>query len=72
VTEKRQKGLAGRFASGLWDFFVGDDWVLAIGVAVVLGVAGLISGMTGSWWVLVLGIPVVLTISLLRAVRPRR
>jgi hypothetical protein len=39
----------GRF---LWDFVVGDDWRIALGVAIALGLTAVAaeSGMT-AWWI---------------------
>ena len=60
-----------RVLAGVVDFFVGDDWLLAVGVVLVLAVAGLVSRTVSSWWVLVLGVPSVLAVSLRRATRAR-
>jgi hypothetical protein len=48
-----------------WDFVVGDDWVLAVGV-----VAGLaLTALLGAWWVLPPFVAVTLGWSLRRAAR---
>ena len=57
------------FFVGLADFLIGDDWFLAAGVVVVLGVAAIVGTLFASWWVLIVGVPTVLWISLRRATR---
>ena len=53
------------FARFWWDFVVGDDWVLAVGV-----VAGLaLTALLGAWWVLPPFVAVTLGWSLRRATR---
>ena len=61
-----------RAASGISDFVVGDDWVMAVGVLVVLGIAAAVGAATRSWFVLIIGIPAVLASSLRRATARRR
>ena len=56
---------------GVIDFVFGDDWIMALGVLVVLVLAYAIGRVTSSWWVIVLGIPLVLATSLYRAVRTK-
>ena len=58
-----------RVADGLWDFFVGDDWVLAVGVILVVILAALVATSVASWWVLIVGVPATLALSLRRATR---
>ena len=48
-------------------FLIGDDWVLAVGTVVTLGIAALVSLVMASWWVIVLGVPLTLFYSLSRA-----
>jgi hypothetical protein len=40
------------FARFWYDFVVGDDWTIAVGVVVVLGVTWLVThaGLSGWWW----------------------
>jgi hypothetical protein len=39
-------------AAFVWDFVVGDDWRLAAGVVVALGVTALVATTTVSaWWI---------------------
>ena len=57
-----------RFGLFWWDFIVGDDWLIAAGIVVVLGVTGALAhrGIT-AWWLLPLAIPTLLLWSLRRA-----
>ncbi len=57
----------GRF---LWEFVVGDDWRIAVGVAVALGLAAAIAGAgVAAWWVVPLAVALVLTLSVWSAAR---
>lgn len=58
-----------RLAFGIWDFVVGDDWRVALGVAVVLGVTALVAGAIAAWWVVPIGVLALLTDSIRRAAR---
>ena len=41
------------FLRFLWDFVIGDDWRIAAGVAVAVGVTGLVAdASTSAWWIL--------------------
>jgi hypothetical protein len=64
---------ARRFALFWYDFIVGDDWRLAAGVVVGLGVTALLVhvGHVGAWWMLPLVVLGVLTVSLTLATRRR-
>jgi hypothetical protein len=54
----------------VWDFVVGDDWVIAGGVVVALGVTALVAdGGTGAWWILPVVTGALLAVSVLRAAR---
>ena len=56
----------------VWDFVVGDDWRLAVGVAVGLAVTALIaSSGVAAWWLLPALAGAILTISVWRASNPR-
>ncbi len=60
----------GRIAHGVWEFVVGDDWTLAAGVVVALGVtAAIAGGGAAAWWVMPIAVVVLLALSLLRAMR---
>ncbi|MDE3103354.1 MAG: hypothetical protein KGJ98_14105 [Chloroflexota bacterium] len=63
-----------RFAAFWYDFIVGDDWILAAGALVALGLAGALtrSAVGGAaWLILPLAAVVVLWLSLMRATRGR-
>jgi len=62
-----EAGWLRRASAGIWDFVVGDDWILAAGVLVLLLLAGLVGRSFGSWWLLMLGVPALLALSLRRA-----
>ena len=56
-----------RFGLFWWDFIVGDDWRVAAGIAVALGLtAVLATTWTTAWIVLPLAVAAVLWLSLLR------
>jgi len=63
--------LVGGFGAFLWDFVVGDDWVGAFGVAVLLGLAALLVhvGHLRAWWLLPPGVALVFAVTVRRAVR---
>jgi hypothetical protein len=59
----------GRFS---WNFIVGDDWRVAAGVAVALGVTSLLThNGVNAWWLLPASVALVLTESVRHAVHPR-
>jgi hypothetical protein len=59
-----------RFASFWWDFLVGDDWLVAAGIAVAFGLTALFAATSvPAWWLLPLAVAVVLWLSLRRAAR---
>jgi len=63
----RLHGLA-RF---LWDFVIGDDWRIAAGVTLALGITAAVAGTSWSaWWILPLAVAVLLAGSVWRGVRP--
>jgi hypothetical protein len=52
-----------------WDFVVGDDWVVAVLVAIAIGVtAALAAAGVAAWWLLPLAVLLVLYVSLRRAI----
>ena len=65
-----------RFAKFWWDFLVGDDWRVAAGIVLALGLTALLAVTSvPAWWVLPLAVAAVLWLSLRRvapAARPKR
>jgi hypothetical protein len=59
-----------RFAKFWWDFLVGDDWRVAVGIAVALGLTALLAATSvPAWWLLPLAVATVLWLSLWRVAR---
>src|SRR5439155_21016272 len=59
-----------RFGSFWWDFVVGDDWRVAVGVALALGgSAALAAGGVTAWWALPVAMAALLYLSVRRAAR---
>jgi hypothetical protein len=53
-----------------WDFVIGDDWLVAVLVAVGIGAtAALAAASVAAWWLLPLTVLLVLWVSLRRAIR---
>ena len=59
-----------QFAAFWYDFIVGDDWVVAVGVVAALALSALLarSGIQ-AWWVMLIAVLLLLSISLWRATR---
>jgi hypothetical protein len=56
------------FLRFLWDFVVGDDWRIAVGVLVAIGVTALVAGTTvAAWWILPAAVAGMLAMSVWRA-----
>lgn len=56
-----------------WDFVVGDDWRIAVGVAVALGVTALVADTSlSAWWILPVGVAGVLVVTAWHAARTSR
>jgi hypothetical protein len=61
------------FGAFWWSFVVGDDWRVAAGVAVALGLTALLAAEgVDAWWLLPAAVALVLAESLRRAAIPRR
>jgi hypothetical protein len=53
-----------------YDFVVGDDWRVAVGVVVALAITWLVSRTgVGSWWIMPVAFALLLPLSLWRVVR---
>jgi len=68
--------MAGRiraFGAFLYDFVIGDDWLVAAGVAIGLAATYLIAHAAGvaAWWLVPVLLVALLPMSLWRAVRGR-
>ncbi|HEY5358482.1 MAG TPA: hypothetical protein VIJ82_12535 [Streptosporangiaceae bacterium] len=60
------------FGAFWYDFVIGDDWVIAVGVVIaLLGTYLLSRAGVAAWWLLPVLVAVVLPVSLWRAVRSR-
>jgi len=56
-----------------YDFIVGDDWMIAAGVVMALGVsAALARRDVNAWWVMLVAVVVLLAVSLWRETRRSR
>jgi hypothetical protein len=59
-----------RALEAVWEFVVGDDPMLALGVVVALGVTALIAGAgAAAWWIMPVAVLLLLALSLRRAAR---
>jgi hypothetical protein len=60
------------FAAFWYDFVVGDDWLIAVGVVIALALTYALSrAAVPSWWLLPLSLVLLLPLSLWRAARHR-
>jgi len=56
-----------------YDFVVGDDWRVAVGVAAALAATyGISQTSVPAWWLLPVAVAILLPLSLRRATRPHR
>jgi hypothetical protein len=63
----KQLAAFGRF---WWEFVIGDDWLVAVLVAIAVGTTAVLAAASvAAWWLLPLAVPVVLWLSLRRAIR---
>jgi hypothetical protein len=59
-----------RFLAFWYDFVIGDDWLVAVGVVVGLaGTYGLSKASVPAWWLLPVVVAVLLPLSVRRAIR---
>jgi hypothetical protein len=60
----------GSFLRFWWDFIVGDDWRVAAGTTLALGLTRLLTAVGANvWWLLPLAVAALLAVSLWRADR---
>jgi len=58
------------FARFWWDFIVGDDWRVAVGLALALGLTSVFTHKgVNAWWLVPLAVALLLAGSLWRATR---
>ena len=58
------------FGAFWWEFIVGDEWRVAVGViAALAGTAGLAAARVPAWWFLPVTVLVTLGVSMRRAIR---
>jgi hypothetical protein len=58
------------FGRWLWEFVVGDDWRVAAGVAISLGVTALVADAGAvAWWIVPLAVMLLLAFSVWRVAR---
>lgn len=58
------------FLRFLYEFIVGDDWRIAVGVAIAIGVTALVAGAgVIAWWIVPVAVVVVLGYSVWRSAR---
>ena len=56
----------------LWDFVIGDDWRIAAGVVVALGLTALVAKTSiAAWWILPVAVALLLAGSVWHAARTR-
>jgi hypothetical protein len=57
--------------AGVWEFIVGDDWRIAVGVVLALALTALVAvAGISAWWVVPLAVIGLLALSIRRAARP--
>ena len=62
--------LIARFFRFWYDFIVGDDATLAIGVVLTMGATALLTSVDiNAWWLMLAGVAVALTFAVFRVVR---
>jgi hypothetical protein len=60
------------FVRFLWDFVVGDDWRIAVGVVAALALTAIVAGAGATaWWIMPVVVAGLLGASVWRAARQR-
>jgi hypothetical protein len=59
------------FGAFWYDFVIGDDWRVALGVVVAFAITYVVSRTTGApvWWIVVAAVAILLPVSIHRATR---
>jgi hypothetical protein len=59
------------FGAFWYDFIIGDDWRVAVGVGVALAITYILSRTTEVpvWWIVVAGVAILLPVSIRRVIR---
>ncbi len=61
------------FGAFWYDFVVGDDWRLAVGVVIALGLTAVLAAASvAAWWATPVVVLILLVVSVTRAARPPR
>lgn len=62
------------FGAFWYDFIVGDDWLVALGVLLALAITYAASRLTDApvWWIVVAAVAILLPLSVFRVTRRRR
>ena len=62
------------FGAFCYDFVIGDDWLIALGVVFALAITYTASRLSDApvWWIIVVGVAILLPLSIFRATRQRR
>jgi hypothetical protein len=56
-------------ATGIWEFVVGDDWRVGVGVVAALGLTALVADLSSAWFVMPAAVAGLLGLSVWRSAR---
>jgi hypothetical protein len=56
-------------ATGIWEFVVGDDWRIAVGVVAALGLTAVLAEVSSAWFVMPVAVVGLLGLSVWFAAR---